>query len=296
MPLATSILCPIDFSAHADRALRHAVALAGASGAHLTVLTVNDPLLVAATSAAGHGATLRAQVQQALADTLAGIPQHATPVLPALEVATGSPADEILSAAARAGSDLIVMGTRGLGGASKLVFGSTAERVLRSSAVPVLLVPEYAPDRMTVDQGVTRFSVRTVIAAIGLDAADGAVASAAAAWARECSASLTLLHVCADIPVPAWWPFAAETTRERLESSMAQLDALARDVEGVAPAKLEVRQGAVDAEIAALTVEREAGLIAISRGGAHRVGSTAYRVVISARVPTLVVPGAARAQ
>jgi nucleotide-binding universal stress UspA family protein len=296
MPLATSILCPIDFSAHADRALRHAVAIAGASGAHLTVLTVNDPLLVAATSAAGHGGTLRTQVQQALADTLANVPRHATPVVPALEVATGSPADEILNAAARASSDLIVMGTRGLGGASKLVFGSTAERVLRASAVPVLLIPEYAPDRMTVDQGVTRFSVRTVIAAIGLDAADAAVAATAAAWAHECSASLTLLHVCADVPVPAWWPFAAATTRERLESAMAHLDALARDVEGVAPAKLEVRQGAVDAEIAALTVEREAGLIAISRGGAHRLGSTAYRVVVSARVPTLVVPGAARTQ
>jgi nucleotide-binding universal stress UspA family protein len=37
-----------------------------------------------------------------------------------------------------------VMGTKGLEGAKRLVFGSTTERVLRESPVPVLAVP--APD------------------------------------------------------------------------------------------------------------------------------------------------------
>src|SRR5262245_58621839 len=169
MPLARSILCPLDFSAHAERALRHAVALAGASGAHLTVLTVNDPLLVAATSAAGHRGTLSSQVQQAVDETLARIPPHTTRVVPAIDVVTGAPADEILKAVGRADADLIVMGTRGLGGASKLVFGSTAERVLRSATVPVLLIPEYSPERMSVELGVTRFSVHEVVAAVGFD-------------------------------------------------------------------------------------------------------------------------------
>ena len=38
-------------------------------------------------------------------------------------------------------ADLVVMGTQGSGGAKRLVFGSTTERVLRESPVPVLAVP-----------------------------------------------------------------------------------------------------------------------------------------------------------
>jgi nucleotide-binding universal stress UspA family protein len=133
---------------------------------------------------------------------------------------------------------------------------------------------------------------------VGFDATDAVVVTTAGAWARECGAALTLLHVCADVPAPAWWPFAAPPAAgERLDTALSRLEELAHATDGTAPAKLEVRQGAVDAEIAALTAERESGLIVISRGGGtHRVGATAYRVVASARVPTLVVPGAPRSQ
>ena len=39
-----SILCPVDFSEHSIEALRFAIGLAGRDQAHLTVLTVNEPL------------------------------------------------------------------------------------------------------------------------------------------------------------------------------------------------------------------------------------------------------------
>jgi nucleotide-binding universal stress UspA family protein len=241
---------------------------------------------------------LRAQVAKATDETLARLPQHTTPVVPALDIATGAPAEEILKSVDRTGADLVVMGTRGLGRASKLVFGSTAERVLRSATVPVLLIPEYAPERMSVELGVTRFSVHDVVAAVGFDATDRAVVAAAGAWARECGAALTLLHVSPDVPAPSWWPFAApQAPVEQLDTAMAQLQDLAGAGDDTAPATLEVRQGAVDVEIASLAAERESGLIVISRGGgAHRLGATAYRVVASAGVPTLVVPGATRDQ
>jgi nucleotide-binding universal stress UspA family protein len=294
MPLATSILCPIDFSAHAERALRHAVAIAGATGAHLTVVTINDPVLVAATSAAGHAATLRAQVEAALEETLARVPQHTTRVVPAIDIVTGAPADEILKAAARAGAHLVVMGTRGLGGAKTIVFGSTAERVVRAATVPVLVVPDYSPERMSVELGATRFTVHEVVAAVGFDSTDSTVAATAGAWAHACGAALTLAHVCAAPPTPAWWPFADGSQQtERLDTALAQLDRLARDTEGAAPAKLEVRRGAVDQELATLVREREAGLLVVSRGaGRHRLGTTAFRIIADARIPTVVVPSA----
>lgn len=293
MSLATSILCPVDFSTDGDRALRHAVALAGTAGAHLTVLTVNDPVLVAATAAAGHGATLRSQVEAALEALLAGLPQHSPPVVPAIDVATGAAGDEILAAATRASADLIVMGTRGLGAAGRMVFGSTAERVVRSSPVPVLVIPDYSPERMSVEQGSARFTVREVLAAVGFDATDAAVARAAGAWARATGAALTLAHVCPAAPTPAWWSFGTAPEAERLDSAMAQLRALASETEGAAPSHLEVRQGAVDATLGELAKEREAGLIVLSRGGGrHRLGATAYRVIAAARTPTLVVAAA----
>ncbi len=57
-----------------------------------------------------------------------------------------SVADGILSAADRVGADMIVMGTHGRSGLSRLVLGSVAEAVLRRAVVPVLVVPLAALD------------------------------------------------------------------------------------------------------------------------------------------------------
>jgi nucleotide-binding universal stress UspA family protein len=52
----------------------------------------------------------------------------------------GQAADEILEVARGVGADLIVMGTHGRRGMSRLIMGSTAERVVRSAQVPVMTV------------------------------------------------------------------------------------------------------------------------------------------------------------
>ena len=51
----------------------------------------------------------------------------------------GFPADEILSFAARIHADLIVMGSHGRTGLSRLVTGSVAEQVMRAAKCPVLI-------------------------------------------------------------------------------------------------------------------------------------------------------------
>lgn len=294
MALPTSVLCPIDFSAHSERALRHALAIAGAFGGHLTVVTINDPMLVAGAEASGYGESLRDQVEAALQETLGRMPAADSPLLPAIDIVTGVPADEILTAAERAGAELIVMGTRGLGGAGRLMFGSTTERVVRAAHVPVLAVPEYSPERMSVEQGSARFTLGQVVAAIGLDAADTTVAAVAAEWATACGVPLAFGHVCHDVPAPAWWPFgAASATAESNDAARAQLQAVARTVPGAAEALIDVRRGNVPAGIAAIVRDRNAGLLVVSRGGGqHRLGATAYRVMTEADVPTLVVAGA----
>jgi nucleotide-binding universal stress UspA family protein len=55
-------------------------------------------------------------------------------------LADGSPSKEIVHHAENEDCDLIVMGTHGRGGIDRLLLGSVAERVVRSSRVPVLTV------------------------------------------------------------------------------------------------------------------------------------------------------------
>jgi nucleotide-binding universal stress UspA family protein len=139
----TSILCPVDFSEHSERALAYAMDLAAMTGAHLTIMTAVDPFLDAASSAAGHGEALMQQTQDEIQQLLARL-ARSRPTLreaPAVAVVTGSPGKEILNQAIDCRADVIVMGTHGLGGAKRLVFGSTTDKVLREAKVPVLAVP-----------------------------------------------------------------------------------------------------------------------------------------------------------
>ncbi len=52
----------------------------------------------------------------------------------------GEPADEIAKLADRLPADLVVMGRYGTSGLGRLVLGSTAEKVMRSTRAPVLTV------------------------------------------------------------------------------------------------------------------------------------------------------------
>jgi nucleotide-binding universal stress UspA family protein len=136
----------VDFSAHAERALGYALDLASLTGAHLTVVTVVDAFMDAASQAAGTRDALSAQTQQELQALLARVGASRPPhEQMAIAVEVGDAAEKILDQARECSADLIVMGTQGLEGAKRLVFGSTTEKVLRESTVPVLAVPADMP-------------------------------------------------------------------------------------------------------------------------------------------------------
>ena len=56
------------------------------------------------------------------------------------KVVTGYPAEEILGIAEDEKCDMVVMGTHGRKGIDRILFGSVAEKVVKSSTVPVLTV------------------------------------------------------------------------------------------------------------------------------------------------------------
>jgi nucleotide-binding universal stress UspA family protein len=142
----TNILCPVDFSEDSERAVAAALALARATGGHVTLVTVVDPLLDAGASAAGVDDALDAQTQREMRQLLdRAAPGLLPSAVAAVSVRVGKPAREILAQADDCNADVIVMGMRGIGGAQKLLLGSTSQHVLERATVPVLVVPP--PDR-----------------------------------------------------------------------------------------------------------------------------------------------------
>jgi nucleotide-binding universal stress UspA family protein len=139
------ILCPIDFSDPARRALEMAVDLAKRFGATLTVMHVYPPPgYVLPEGYVPAGPEVLAEVEQRTRESLMAWQREAQEAgAPKVEIATGvgPAASEIVQQAHLGGFDLVVMGTHGRTGFAHVVLGSTAEKVVRHARCPVLTVP-----------------------------------------------------------------------------------------------------------------------------------------------------------
>lgn len=142
MGLYERILVPTDGSDATARAVHEAVALAAAHDATIHALYVLNTASFASipteSSVEGVSEMLEREGETALDEVETVARDRGVPV----ERVTldGSPAREIVRYAEREDCDLIVMGTHGRGGIDRLLLGSVAERVVRSSSVPVLTV------------------------------------------------------------------------------------------------------------------------------------------------------------
>ena len=135
-----TILVPTDGSDQADAAIDHAVSLARAHDATVHLLYVADSNRDSVT-------TLGGEVVDALEQEGERIIGNATERLdPAVDVVdaveTGDPVETILDYAEVVDADLIVMGTHGRRGLDRYLLGSTTERVVRLSSIPVLTIRE----------------------------------------------------------------------------------------------------------------------------------------------------------
>jgi len=142
------LLVPTDFSEYSKFALKYAVALAKSFEAKVYVLYVHDPYPQGAAFEGmyydpelveGTGNKAREILDEIVVELRT---QHidAEPVF-----LNGRPPLEIVRRAEELGVDLIVIATHGRKGISHLVFGSTAEKVVRMAPCPVLTVkhPEH---------------------------------------------------------------------------------------------------------------------------------------------------------
>lgn len=300
MTSVPSVLCPVDFSEASKVALGYAAAIASHFGARLTVLTVDDPLLAEAAANAALDPPMAEETTRELdrfcRSAIGGLEKGSWEL--ALRVATGKPAVEILRAARELEVDLVVISSRGHGGARKMLFGSTTERVLRETPAPVLVTPADRPAGQSLSE-MTR-QIRRVIAPVDLTASSPRQLRIAAGIAEAISAPLIVAHVLEPIAIPP---------RVRLAMSGADAARRAQADEKLAgllahvhtPVKTEtlIVSGDPSEEIVRLTEARGANLIVMGlhspEGPGPRMGAVTYRVLCQARALVLGLPAPASA-
>ena len=288
-----AILCPVDFSEQSRQALLWAAGIARYRHAELTVLSVVEPLLAQAAGIRLGIDLKRTEVEPALCEFVVGtLPDAARSASPVrMEVATGSPAEAILDTARRLSPLLIALGTHGLGGIQKALFGSTTMRVLRHTEWPVLAVPAGAASAPGAKDAAVR--LRKILLATDFRES----AAAAAQWAGELASSLRVPLVLAHVVEPALpttrRAFGADVEREHVAAGERQLAQLSDSVRDTRSDRI-VAVGSPAETIALLATTQQADLVVMGLANPDKdpgtPGSIAYEVVRAAHVAVAVVP------
>ncbi len=164
------ILCPVDLSECSHAALAHALILAKAANAKLDVLhafyvpeNIQPSLLV--WMATGPRPVWQIAEEQARKDLDEFLVRHGQDIRERIDlhVVHNDPTSAILDFAANHGTSLIVMGTHGRTGTSRLFMGSVAERIVRRAPCPVLTVHDVPSSSLapTPDQSTTSLPTAT---------------------------------------------------------------------------------------------------------------------------------------
>ncbi len=144
------ILVPVDYSDRCRHALGYALNLAEKLKADVDVVHIWDrPAYVPDTMVVGKPGTqpksladlIRENAETEMEEFLAKIrtPEGVTIYH---HLGSGEPASAILATAKDSGADLIVIGTHGRTGVRHFLLGSVAEKLVRLSSVPVVIVPD----------------------------------------------------------------------------------------------------------------------------------------------------------
>jgi len=281
-----NILYPTDFSEPSELALPFATALARRYSATIHALHVLTPVVTPEASMSG--LAIQAEVESAeqfmrqLESQLAGL-DHLATVESALSVW-----EAVENVIQDHSVDLIVMGTHGRTGVSRLLLGSVAEEVFRRSPVPVMTV---GPAVRTSTHAGGRF--RRILFATDYSPASAAAAPYAVSLAENNEARLVLIHVT---------PRIERKRDQKCEISVAEMihrlyDIVPCQAHLSIPPEVSIEYGSPAERIIAAAKQRSADLIVLgarrARGhlgsATHLERRTAHEVVARASCPVLTV-------
>jgi nucleotide-binding universal stress UspA family protein len=146
LPQLRTILLPTDFSGCSNYALPYAAAIARATKATIVCVHVVEPIV----PAVGYTGLAEPMPIADISDQLQDSAERELPRLAECEecaglnveevIVHGDPAAEIVRVAEEREVDLIVISSHGRTGLGRILFGSTAEAVVRHASCPVLVV------------------------------------------------------------------------------------------------------------------------------------------------------------
>jgi nucleotide-binding universal stress UspA family protein len=286
----THILVATDFGEAADAALIFGRALATSFGASLDVLHVVANPFLQATMADPR--TIEAVALRQLNRRLTDEDRRRLNVRAVIEV-SDDPADVIAEHARKAGTDLIVTGTRGRRGVPWLSLGSVAERIVRIAPCPVLSVRQPTRDFAG--------SLKHILVATDFGEAADAALTYGRTLAGRFGATLHVLHVVDTsyfnvVGADACASVTPDLQEQAEEAARARLDERAIDSDGSAPPTRKALWRAAMPASAIIQYASDAGIDLIvmgthgRRGLAHLLmGSVAEGVVRTASCPVLTV-------
>ena len=313
--MISSVLVPLDGSPEAEQAIPYAQAVLPSGGNVLLFTAVSDlgtpmagdPELTGwqRTPNPGQEAAYATELNAARAALQQIVAQRPdSPANWTVEVALGDPATQILQTIAQRGADLVAMTTHGRGTLGRFVFGSVADRIVRTSPVPVLLV---RPALTAATEG--SVLARLLVPLDGSERAEAAL-PVAKGLAQRLAVPIQLVRATNSAQVLATLggsgPFPATPPADiydRLGNDLENeattyLSGVAKDLraEGI-DARWEVGLGSPYAEIA--NAIKPGDLLVMTshgRGGVMRwlLGSVAEKLVREAPAPVLLVPAANR--
>ncbi len=287
-----TIVVPVDFSQPSHAAVRRASSIAERHGAALHLLhAVRCPAPAMSHEFAIPGPEfekIRDAAQQRVDRIAARLEGHGLRVT--REVSEHSTADAIAAAVEHYDAELIVMGTHGHSGFQHFVLGSVAERVVRTSKVPVMAVKE--------DEERAARPIRRILFATDFSEPAARAREFAVALARDGGAEIRLAHV---VPHPTHYlaPYdiaAPEPLADQLHQ--AAEDKLQREAAAIAEQGVEVSKILADGVPAEAISEAAAkfdadAIVMGTRGntGLRHVllGSVAERTLQNARCSVVVV-------
>lgn len=297
-----NILCPVDFSVFSLRALKYAASMARHFGARLfvqhTIFTPPEVYLADIDEAATRE-SLEAELRRA------GV-EGRSPTGPVgsdmpeirLLVTGGSVVKHILESIEKNQVDLVVMGTHGRRGFSRVLLGSVAESIVHQATCPVLVISH--PEKGFFSESAPEpIHLETIIAATDFSPNSGLALAHALKWASEWRAKLILFHAVENLPpgtegrvdlFPEYNPFFEKQIVEAWDHLK---DAVPADARSRCEVSFEVCHGPAKEQILQLARQKTADLIVMGSRGLGLTetnwGSTISSVVRNGRYPVLAI-------
>lgn len=298
-----NILCPVDFSEFSLQAFRYAVGIARHFQARLIVQhTVPIP-----TSIVPEGPEVitpremlelaRRKAEEELNRWIAESGAEGTEIY--VKISEGDVKDRIVQTVGAQDIDLVVMGTHGRKGISRLVLGSVAEHIVHEAVFCPVLVVSRPQTGFVAGGPAGAVRLKTILAATDFSPDSSRALTHALRWASEWKGKVILFHAVENPPprlhgmidlLPEFNPYFDKEVAEAWERIHRVVPEAARNRCELA---YEVRQGNPKEEILRYAEEQRPDLIVMGSRGTGRSavvwGSTISGIVRDGRFPVLSV-------